>query len=115
MSVAYGHWPEENQVSKVSGSFSHPSPGESSEIFTLSPLYQAGIGMPHQVCREMGQSRISLSQVFKKLALLSGLITTSPDSMASLILSRKALPLISFVIATYHWGMTRGSMRLLHL
>ncbi len=112
--VAYGHCPEENQVSKVSGSaisLLDEHFGHSERLFSVSitvsphsPQYLAGIGIPHQIWREIGQSRMFSIQ-WKKVFWKRGLrILTSPFFTPETAISRKlGRPSgSSLVMAIYH-------------
>src|ERR1051326_3805152 len=127
MKVAYGHWPLENQVSKVSGSFSsledlHFGQAEIlPSVSTITPpqstQYLTGIGIPHQIWRLMGQSRMFSIQWRKIFSNFSVTMVTSFLSSACKAISRReGRPSGNFsVILMYHCGTICGSIKLPHL
>src|SRR3989344_1461678 len=125
-SVAYGHWPDENHVSKVSGSRVSSLLAQRGHFVTSSsmstmisphPQYFTGMGMPHQIWREIGQSRRFFIQCMKIFSCHSGRMAIVFDSTAATAMSRRdGLPSGSgFVIATYHCGIMSGSITVPHL
>src|SRR3989338_1301434 len=78
ISVDHVQSAEENQVSRVSASCSHPFPGESAPICIASSLYQTGTLCPHQIWRLMHQSRRLSIQWKYVLSKRSGMIVISP-------------------------------------
>lgn len=105
--VLCAHCPEENQVSNVSGSCVHHSPGDWVWTLTWSSLYQAGIWCPHQICRLMHQSwrfSIQLKKVFSKCF---GTILMSP--LFTAWIAARFIENFGWSVLSHHCFDMRGS------
>jgi len=66
--------------------------------------YQAGIRCPHQICRDMHQSRMFLIHSKYVFFQISGIIWTLPSSTTWMAGAARGL------MRTNHWGVRNGSM-----
>ncbi|SLI05423.1 Uncharacterised protein [Mycobacteroides abscessus subsp. abscessus] len=105
--VENGHRPEENQVSRTSGSCTQPSGAVSpGPRHTTSPSgpYQIGMRWPHHSWREMVQSCMLSTHSNQRGSWLAGWMTTWPLRTAS------PAALASASTLTHHCIDRRGSI-----
>ena len=83
----------------------HASGVLSATVVCPSGQYHAGIRCPHQICREMHQSRMLSSQSSATAFCCSGVNVTRPSRIAA------AAGSASGFIFTHHWSVISGSIR----